>query len=281
MLSRVREGRAWNGHKAMSDAQMGTGNNYIVSDYETLLSRRLQVLVKNDAKLVEKFKDAPIVVGEKVLRDALNNKIVEGFSIKTSQAMHYYHADDRFCGAPLSNTMRNRILRAPSNMTEDAIGLLPLVPGMKVMVTDNVAMRGGVANGCLGTVQDIKYELNSYGQRRVVCAYVQVPGATIQAPRLPPDVITIFPETITFKYKMEGDVTYSIRRTQLPLLPAYAFTVNKIQGQSLQYVLVDLRSARGTQALYVMISRAVSLENLAVMHWFPSINLDRRLLPTY
>ena len=220
-------------------------------------------------------------MGEKVLRDALNNKIVEGFSIKTNQAMHYYHADDQFCEAPLSNTLRNRMQRAPSNMTEDTIGLLLLVPGMKVMVTDNVAMRGGVANRCLGTVQDIKYELNSYGQRRAICAYVQVPGAKIQAPGLPPDVIPILPETIMFKYKMEGDVTYSIRRTQLSLLPAYAFTVNKIQGQSLQYVLVDLRSTWGTQTLYVMISRAVSLENLAVMRWFPSTNLDQRLSPAY
>jgi hypothetical protein len=40
-------------------------------------------------------------------------------------------------------------------------------------------------------------------------------------------------------------------------------------------------STCGTQALYVMISRAVSQENLAMMHWFPSNNLDQRLSPTY
>ena len=49
---------------------------------------------KKDPKSVEKFKDTPIVMGEKVLWDALNNKIMEGFSIKTKQPMHYYHADD-------------------------------------------------------------------------------------------------------------------------------------------------------------------------------------------
>ena len=38
LLSRVCEGRAWNGHKAMSDVLLGMGNNYIVSDYETLMS---------------------------------------------------------------------------------------------------------------------------------------------------------------------------------------------------------------------------------------------------
>ena len=54
-----------------------------------------------------------------------------------------------------------------------------------------------------------------------------------------------------------------------------------IQGQSLKYALIDLKSACGTQALYVMISRAISLENLAIMCWFPSTNLDRRLSPDY
>jgi|SRR5882762_3024446 len=66
-----------------------------------------------------------------------------------------------------------------------------------------------------------------------------------------------------------------------PLLPAYAFTVNKIRGQSLEYALIDLKSARGTQGLYVMISWAISLENLAVIRWFPPTNVDQRLSPEY
>ena len=60
-----------------------------------------------------------------------------------------------------------------------------------------------------------------------------------------------------------------------------AFRVNKIQGQSLQCGLVDLRSVQETQVLYVIISRAVSLENLAVICWFPSNNLDQKLSPIY
>jgi ATP-dependent exoDNAse (exonuclease V) alpha subunit len=64
-------------------------------------------------------------------------------------------------------------------------------------------------------------------------------------------------------------------QVQHPLLPAYTFTVNKIQGQSLEKAIVDLQSAKGMQALYVMISRATALENLAVLRWFPSTNVDR------
>ena len=83
------------------------------------------------------------------------------------------------------------MLRAQSNITDDAIGTLPLVPGMNVMITDNLAMRGKVANGCQGIIQDIKYEMNEYGHRRAVCAYVLVPGAKINAPGLPMDVVPI------------------------------------------------------------------------------------------
>ena len=64
-------------------------------------------------------------------------------------------------------------------------------------------------------------------------------------------------------------------------MPAYAFTANKIQGQSLKLALVDLKSMKGTQALYVMILQAVSLDNLDVMRWFSSGNVDCRLSPEY
>jgi hypothetical protein len=74
-----------------------------------------------------------------------------------------------------------------------------------------------------------------------------------------------------------------VSRSQLPLLPTYAFMANKIQGQSLQHALVDLKSARthGTQALYVIISHVVSLNNLAVTHWFLSTNVNRHLSQAY
>jgi hypothetical protein len=38
-------------------------------------SRQLQLLANKDPKLIEKFKDVSIVVGKKVLRDIMNNKI--------------------------------------------------------------------------------------------------------------------------------------------------------------------------------------------------------------
>ena len=143
-----------------------------LSDYEVLLGRQLQLIMNKDKSMLEKFKDAKIVVGEKVLRDALNNRIVQGFADKTSQEMYYYHADDKFCNAPLKGALRKRMLRAQSNITDDVIGMLPLIPGMKLMITDNLAMQGGVANRCEGELLNVKYKNNEYAERRAVCAYI-------------------------------------------------------------------------------------------------------------
>ena len=82
----------------------------------------------------------------------------------------------------------------------------------------------------------------------------------------------------TFKWQL---IVTTVFVTPFPLNHANTFTANKIQGQSLESALVDLKSTKGTQALYVMISRVVSSDNLAVMRWFPSGNVDHRLSPEY
>jgi hypothetical protein len=64
-------------------------------------------------------------------------------------------------------------------------------------------------------------------------------------------------------------------KSQLPIIPAYEFTVNKIQGQSLERVIVDLRSAKSSQALYV------SGYILAVLRWFPSTQVEKCLSPAF
>ena len=81
----------------------------------------------------------------------------------------------------------------------------------------------------------------SLQHERAICMYVC--SARVRALGLPPDVVPILPETNSFKYKDINSKAYYISRTQLPLLPAYMFMVNKIQGKSLEYALVDLKSA--------------------------------------
>ncbi|KAL1684487.1 hypothetical protein GGG16DRAFT_68211 [Schizophyllum commune] len=57
-------------------------------------------------------------------------------------------------------------------------------------------------------------------------------------------------------------------RSQLPLIPAFAFTSHNSQGRSLDTVCVDLASCRSIQSAYVMLSRVRSLKGLCILRPF-------------
>ncbi|KAI0037271.1 hypothetical protein FA95DRAFT_1463808, partial [Auriscalpium vulgare] len=122
-----------------------------------------------------------------------------------------------------------------SNVTDDLLGSLPCFEGMRVMITENLSMGHGVVNGSEGTVVKISYREGEDGERSATCAYVHIPDCGMNMVGLPQDVVPIFPVKTIFEF--EG---HRIRRQQLPVLPAYAYTDYKSQGRSLDKVIVDL-----------------------------------------
>lgn len=74
---------------------------------------------------------------------------------------------------------------------------------------------------------------------------------------------------------MEGHVDKAIgkvKRYQLPLLPAYAFTIDKCQGQTIPYSIIDIREVPNgglTLAhLYVAFSRSEGHDNIRILRTF-------------
>ena len=64
----------------------------------------------------------------------------------------------------------------------------------------------------------------------------------------------------------EEDLPFILQRTQFPVCLCYAMTVNKSQGQSLDYVGVNLRTSAFTHGqLYVALSRVTSLNGLTLL----------------
>ena len=59
-----------------------------------------------------------------------------------------------------------------------------------------------------------------------------------------------------------------VKRTQVPILPAYSMTAHKAQGQTFSNVIVDLESCKGSEAPYVMLSRATSLNGVLILRRF-------------
>ncbi|KAG2145271.1 hypothetical protein DEU56DRAFT_732276 [Suillus clintonianus] len=162
-----------------------------------------------------------------------------------------------------------------STYTNDAIGELPLIPGMPVMITENVATSCKIVNGSKGILQSVTYEVIN-GNWYAACALVNIPESAMHIPGLESGVVPILPVITSYKYST-GVKTINIRRTQLPILPAWAFTDYKVQGSSLPKVIFDLTCARSLQSIYVMLSRAPRLSNIAILRWFSSKTLNADL----
>lgn len=119
------------------------------------------------------------------------------------------------------------------------------------MLTWNLWIESGLANGSIGVVTDIIWATGRD-------PYVAMPSVlhvrydNYSGPDFPgcgPKVIPIYPVTRPFDYKGVAST-----RTQCPLRLAYAITVYKSQGLTLSRVVLSLEKKDGTPGLsYVAI----------------------------
>lgn len=129
---------------------------------------------------------------------------------------------------------------------------LPLKPGARVMAVRNDPQMRFV-NGSLGTV--------THSADGAACVRVRFDGAG--------DAVDVEPVTWdSVRYDLDaGKVTTSVVGSyqQLPLAPAWAITVHKSQGLTLDNVRVDLgRGAFAPGQAYVALSRCRTLEGLSL-----------------
>ena len=247
-------------------------------DLNYISTRLLSNLVGKPLELV-KFRDAPIIVGSKLLRDALNAKLIAYHARRLGQSVEVYYSRDSIRRNGFLAGVQEGLWNLPSTVNREAFGKLPLFLGMRVMVTENIAMNHGVVNGAEGTVMDIKFDVDNQGRRYAKVVYVHLPGSGICIPGLTLDVVPLFPVSVRIEYKFAGSTGLAAKgfsRKQVPIVPAYAYTDFKSQGRTLDVAIVDLASARG-QGVYVMLSRVKAISGLVILRWFPPTKIFHRL----
>jgi ATP-dependent DNA helicase PIF1 len=280
LLGCVRLGNAWDSSQE-NKGERNDGVDYSESDYIILNKQRIQYLAVHSPSQVAEFQSTPVLVAEKSVRDAINLKKACAYAKAKGTEIHAYLSRDLFKKVNLPEHVQVHLWSLNSNKTEDSLGSLPLFLGMPVIVTENLALSNGVVNGVEGKVHSIKYTKDARGRRFATCAYVTVPGSCMRAVDEHEDLVPILPASCTFKYEDPQGAKYSISHSQLPLLPTFAFTNYKVQGRSLERVVVDLVSCRSLQSVYMMLSWAKSLDSLAILRWFPPRKIFQRLLQDF
>ncbi|KAK2505184.1 hypothetical protein MC885_014465 [Smutsia gigantea] len=140
--------------------------------------------------------------------------------------------------------------------------LLHLKLGAQVMLVKNLAVSRGLVNGARGIVVGFETEGRGLPQVRFLCGVTEV----IRADR----------------WMVQATGGQLLSRRQLPLQLAWAMSIHKSQGMSLDCVEISLGRVFVSGQAYVALSRARSLHGLRVLDFDPMVvRSDPRVLNFY
>lgn len=200
--------------------------------------------------------------------------------------------------------LNRRLLALPDNKTEHLPGYLPLVPGMPVLLQENIACELGLSNGTRGIFRKLvytetpnsdtsfnqeKFPIDTVFIRDPQYALVEISKSKInKLDSLDPLIVPIPLIEKTFTVDLEKlysdkahavkllksnklKTTISVKRKALPLIPAYSITTHKSQGQTLPKIVIDLNMPPGqveVASAYVPLSRVQQLTDLVILQDF-------------
>uniref|UniRef100_A0A8D2DLP5 ATP-dependent DNA helicase PIF1 n=1 Tax=Sciurus vulgaris TaxID=55149 RepID=A0A8D2DLP5_SCIVU len=166
------------------------------------------------------------------------------------------HQDD------VALTNERRLQELPDPMPCPVSQLLQLKLGAQVMLVKNLAVSRGLVNGARGVVVGFETEGRGLPQVRFLCGVTEV----IRADR----------------WTVQATGGQLLSRQQLPLQLAWAISIHKSQGMSLDCVEISLGRVFASGQAYVALSRARSLQGLRVLDFDPMVvHCDPRVLHYY
>ncbi|CAF2819338.1 unnamed protein product [Rotaria sp. Silwood2] len=241
------------------------------------------------------WKEAPILVFRNALRTQINNRAVLNKAMEMKVRPIICLTQDYVKGTRIEDSqLRKAILELPENKTEHLPGYLPLVPGMPVLLTENIATELRLFNGTRGIFRqlvydelsdDIQFDKTVLPKHTKFITQPQYALAEFSSCKLDSelkfDIKELLPETLSQIAKVAKRTTkIPIKRKTLPLIPAYNITTHKSQGQTLNKIVVDLVTPPGSvevASVYVPLSRVKRLDDLLIVRSFEFSSLQVKL----
>ena len=153
--------------------------------------------------------------------------------------------------------------------TGGLVGVLRLAVGAKVILGINIDVSDGLVNGSLGTVSGIITTGSQVTTILVKFNSDRVGVAAIQKSHCRQD----YPDSVSITrheamFRIGRDKTVEASRAQFPLVLSWATTIHKVQGLTLDQIVVDMKGGRfGAGQAYVAFSRVKSLNSLFIKNF--------------
>ena len=223
-------------------------NGIRVADFENLnlLKSRVDATFPNDRvdPVFIYCKNADV---DFINKEALNE--IDG-PVKT------YYAKDT--GSPFHTDFFNKHTPIPE--------VLDLKVGAQVVLLKNIDTAKGLVNGSIGKVK-------GYTPEGVIVNF-----------RSGEHIVTNFTHELKEQRGVKGklEMVVAASRTQIPLKLAFALTVHKCQGMTLDRAVIDVSSAFAEGMVYVALSRVRDLESMSLTGFSPArIRANQKCLEYY
>ena len=225
---------------------------YNTSSLNNLIERVYPMVVLSDAlNSSQRLYKSAILTTRNDTADELNGKILDSMP---GTILHLLSADEAVTsptdGVDELFQISPEYLQTlnPNNFPP---ARLSLKVGCIVMLLRNINAEAGLCNGTRLMIK----EIGSYVLKVAVLKEINSEVEQIEMiPRITLDT-------------MEDDYPFILRRTQFPVKLSFAMTINKSQGQSLQYVGIDMRYPVFSHGqLYVAMSRSTRVDKIYVLH---------------
>ncbi|KAJ3568696.1 hypothetical protein NP233_g5549 [Leucocoprinus birnbaumii] len=216
----------------------------------------------------EPWSEAVLVTSRVEVKNRWNQAALTRHSQRTGNRIFVSSAHDMIentGGTTSEPSMFHRVLLAGSTIqdTQRMAERVELAVGMKAMVIVNIATEADLANGTRGTVEEIILD------PREPPTPDTKPQITFEG--LEDGLIPIIPGEVRFSIEEDEGKKIRVRRRQLALTQAYAFTDYKSQGQTIPCVIVDLQQPpdRGSKltpfSVYVALSRSRGRDTIRIL----------------
>ena len=245
------------------------------------------------------FSGAKMIVATNDLKYAINKQCAILYASSNKKHLTWCPAFDRPTTDGITKTdadTRIRWLQYHDRWTANLYGMLPLVQGLPIALTEHVdrpiqknLLRGTEAFLDSWILDPRKNSVPEKAGVRILryvpaVLFIQVPDANWIVPGLTrPGLYPILPTSkIWYLDKNKKNPVLSVSRRQFPIGPAFGITCHSSQGQTLNAAIIDL-IADDPILCYVAFSRVRSSSDLLIYRLFPKEIFQRgeRLGPTF